>query len=299
MQLWPRKAVRDSDGADMLEAFLVAGVVALLTIRAFLALTGYPQLGGENLHIAHMLWGGLLMLMGLILLLGFWNPAVRLLASLLGGVGFGTFIDELGKFITKDNDYFFQPTIALIYVIFIALFLVVRILFSYRPLTEQEQSINEQLRAVLERAGGEGARTDFVREGRERLTRTYQRLVLHPLFRTAIVLLFVGVAVSRVATVVGIEFFGAHRGGVTVDGIRALASFANSAFVVVGALRLRHSRLEAYRWFRRSVLVSILVIQFYVFLDSQLLALGGLAVDLLLYAALGFMIAREQAAARE
>jgi hypothetical protein len=300
MWIWPRHAVRDSEGADMLEVFLVAAVVALLAIRGFLALTGYPQIGGEHLHIAHMLWGGLLMLAALMLLMGFWNPGVRMLACLLGGLGFGTFIDELGKFITKDNDYFFQPTIALIYGIFVGLFLIVRILYARTPLSRREQQANSQLREVLVPAKGSGAdETDVVRALRARMARGYERLVLQPLFQTAITLLFVGVAVSRVVTVVSIEFLGADRGGATVEGIRALASFANSAFVVIGAWCLRRSRLEAYRWFQRSLLVSILVIQFFVFLESQLLALGGLAVDLLLYAALGFMIAREQAVVRE
>jgi hypothetical protein len=295
MRVWPVNAVRDSEGADTLEVFLVAAVVALLAIRTFLALTGYPQIGGSTLHIAHMLWGGLLMLAGLMLLIGFWNPGVRVLAGLVGGMGFGTFIDELGKFITRDNDYFFQPTIALIYAIFVALFLVVRILYSRRPLSEHERRVNAELRAVLGADGQGEAGTDVFRRLAGRLARRYERIVLLPLFRTAITVLFAAVAVSRVATVLGIELFGRHPGGATVEGIRALATAANSAFVVIGALLLRRSRLQAYRWFQRALLVSILVIQFFVFLESQLLAVGGLAVDLLLYSALGFMIRREQA----
>ena len=44
-------------GEDLLENFLISAVTAVLLVRLFLYLTGYPQLGGAGLHIAHLLWG--------------------------------------------------------------------------------------------------------------------------------------------------------------------------------------------------------------------------------------------------
>ena len=60
-----RHLVRSAD-ADLLDTFLVSAVATLLIIRIFLEATGYPQLGGNGLHIAHVLWGGLGMLVAMI-----------------------------------------------------------------------------------------------------------------------------------------------------------------------------------------------------------------------------------------
>src|ERR1700730_7121862 len=64
-----RVFIRNFAAADLLELFMVAAVSAVLLIRFGLGLTGYPQLGGAGLHVAHMLWGGLLMVVALVLLL--------------------------------------------------------------------------------------------------------------------------------------------------------------------------------------------------------------------------------------
>lgn len=134
--------IRNISSGDFFEAFFVSAVTSILVIRFFLFLTDYPQLGGANFHIAHMLWGGFLMMIALILVFGFLNRSVYLSASIIGGIGFGAFIDELGKFITKDNNYFFQPTIALIYIIFVVLYFVLRRLSHGTKYTSTEYLIN-------------------------------------------------------------------------------------------------------------------------------------------------------------
>ncbi|HVF86739.1 MAG TPA: hypothetical protein VM866_04080, partial [Pyrinomonadaceae bacterium] len=137
-----RLLVRNFQAGTYLESFLVAAVASVLVIRLFLQLTGYPQIGGGGLHIAHMLWGGLLMLAAMIILLSFLNRAAARVAAVAGGIGFGTFIDEVGKFVTSDNDYFFQPAVAMIYVIFILIFLTIRAIHKERTYSSAEYLVN-------------------------------------------------------------------------------------------------------------------------------------------------------------
>src|SRR3954452_23285705 len=136
-----RLPVRSAE-SELLDTFLVSGVASVLIIRIFLEATGYPQLGGGGLHVAHVLWGGFGMLVAMVLLLGFVASTTRHVAAVVGGAGFGAFIDELGKFVTSDNDYFFRPTAALLYAMFVVLFLVVRQVRRYRGLTPRECLVN-------------------------------------------------------------------------------------------------------------------------------------------------------------
>lgn len=118
--------VRRYDFVQKLEWFLISAVVMILVIRTQLWLTNYPQLGGSGLHIAHLLYGGIFMVVAIWFGLIYLNRWSRSVAAVLGGIGFGFFIDELGKFITEDNDYFFKPAAGIIYIIFIIMFLVIR-----------------------------------------------------------------------------------------------------------------------------------------------------------------------------
>lgn len=125
-------------GSSSAEAFVLIAIATILITRLYLELTGYPQIGGGNLHIAHALWGGALMMVALLinwLVLGF---GARLAAVVLGGIGFGLFLDEIGKFVTKDNDYFYGPAAEIMYILVILILVGARVVRGFRPFTARE-----------------------------------------------------------------------------------------------------------------------------------------------------------------
>jgi hypothetical protein len=118
MSKYPKKirTVVERDHAEFyLLTFLVAFAVTVIITRVFLQLTGFPQIGNSVLHIAHALWGGLLLFIAVLSPLTLANRWAIQASALLGGIGIGLFIDEVGKFITQTNDYFYPPALSLIY----------------------------------------------------------------------------------------------------------------------------------------------------------------------------------------
>jgi hypothetical protein len=118
-----QKKVRSAVRRDHAESYsltsLVAFAVTVIITRVFLELSGYPQIGNDVLHIAHALWGGLLLFVAALLPLVWANRWASQASALLGGIGTGLFIDEVGKFITQANDYFYPPSLSIIYGFFL------------------------------------------------------------------------------------------------------------------------------------------------------------------------------------
>ena len=81
----------------------------------------------------------------------------------------------------------------------------------------------------------------------------------------------------------------------STEGLLSIVTVIAGTILVAGLLFLRSSLLTAFHWFRRSVLVSLLVAQPLAFYEQQWTALVGLAVNLVLLSALEFGIARESA----
>ena len=330
-----RGLILNLEAGELLELFLVSAVCAVLAIRGFLAAAGYPQIGGEGLHIAHMLWGGAFMVVAFILLFTFLNREMARLAALLGGVGFGTFIDELGKFITSDNDYFFQPTIGLIYIIFIVVFLVLRAARRARavtPRTALANALNQipmsldrplehgkkaeimdllaqanpshpltpHLRAYVEGMEPASAiQSDYYSRFREWAILLYVRIVQHSRFAVLLPALLLTWGISQAVALAYLAY------GISIEDVgwtqyaQAGAMAVTVACVAVGIWAWRSSRARAYRWYMRGALVSIFITQVFVFFHSQLAAISGLTVNVLTYATVAFMANLEEEARTE
>ena len=128
-----RRPVRRPRGDTYLLLTLLSFALSVSLTRLFLALTGYPQLGGGALHISHVLWGGLLLFLAAMLPLVVANRWAYRVTAILAGIGIGLFIDEVGKFMTQSYDYFFPPAAPIIYAFFLICVLLYLQISKPRP----------------------------------------------------------------------------------------------------------------------------------------------------------------------
>lgn len=147
-----RKLIRRLHAEQYLLLTLISFAVSVSLTRLLLYLTGYPQLGNDELHIAHVLWGGLILFIAVLLNMLFANRLLRIWSAILAGIGVGLFIDEVGKFITQSNDYFYPSAAPIIYGVFLLTLLVY---ITYRrkkhpDAREELYAITQQLEEILD-----------------------------------------------------------------------------------------------------------------------------------------------------
>jgi uncharacterized membrane protein YdcZ (DUF606 family) len=321
---------RSYDLHSRLTTLLVCAVSTVLLTRSFLAATGYPQVGNSSLHIAHVLWGGLLLTAALIATLAFLSPSAKSVAAVMGGIGFGLFIDEVGKFVTKDVNYFYKPAIAIIYVSFVVLFGVIRVL-ARRGFTADEAvlialdslqrsavgTLTDERRAetlaLLQSTGASGplvdgitplldrapAQDDELRPAERverRLHAAWRRLSGFRYFEEivyAVLLVAAAVSLAEIGWLLR-DGFG-HLG--FSEKAFAITTIVADAMVLVGALELRRSRYRALRWFEHAVLLQITVGQVFLYTTEQLAATADLFALLVLWVLLRYGIRFESAPA--
>jgi hypothetical protein len=317
---------RSYDLHHHLTTLLVCGVATVIFTRAFLAAAGYPQVGGSKFHIAHVLYGGLLLLVALICTLAFLSPASKPVAAVLGGIGFGLFIDEVGKFVTKDVNYFYKPAIAIIYVAFLALFGVFRFLARRRftadeavligleslqrsavgALTDERRTrvlrllrdapgpLADGVRSLLTQAPAEHDEPSVLEQATALLRRRWTALTAHPRFRQLIFAVLLLVALVSAVEVGWLVRHGLGDLTFSQKAFTATTVVADAA-LVVGAVRLRDSLLDALHWYDHAVLIEITVGQVFLYTSEQLAATLDLAGLLVLWALIRWGIHFESA----
>ncbi|TME32587.1 MAG: hypothetical protein E6I62_05680, partial [Chloroflexi bacterium] len=114
-----RRPVRREGAEHYLFLTLISFAGTVIATRTFLDLTGYPRIGGGELHIAHALFGGLFLFVASLLPLVLAGRSVYRASAVLGGIGIGLFIDEVGKLITSQNNYFYPAAAPIIYATFV------------------------------------------------------------------------------------------------------------------------------------------------------------------------------------
>ncbi|ROS74450.1 hypothetical protein [Cellulomonas sp. PhB143] len=306
---------RDPASGRYLTGFFVVTVTTVLLVRGLLAATGYPQVGGAGLHVAHVLWGGLAMALAVIVLLSFVGPTARPLAAVLAGIGFGLFVDEVGKFVTSDNDYFFAPTAAIVYVVVVALVLVAEALHGRREHHPSEYLAGAVDRAAAGIAGGFTARAraearhlaergsgapgaeevaalvdavvdddaelvDPVAALGSRVQGVARRMLAAR--RLPWVLLALTALTVGAETVLGLL----ANEGVTrwvAVGLLASSALVLVAMVLAGAAALRGEATAAWDWLYRGTLVGLLLVQVCAFRALSWPAAGGAVVLLAVY----------------
>ncbi len=312
------------------EVFFVSSVATILLVRMILAATGWPQLGGGKIHFAHLLWGGIGMLLAFILFMAMQGRLWDFLATLSAGIGFGLFLDELGKFITSDNDYFFQPVVAIIYVLFVVLFFVFRALgrvdkmgpetalvnsFDFakeavmRAMSPGErdealyvlgradqsdpmvQALSEVLRQVDPPGGGPNA----AQRAWGRAHDWWTRLVARRGFRRFVLWWFI---LTTLVWLLNPIWYAADGSSLTLMDLGGMLSgTATGVCTILGIVHWRRSKLHAYRWFERGALIAILVGEFFSFYQYQIWAIFGLVWMLVQLAVIRSMISVELEAA--
>lgn len=331
---WLRRRIptRAIDAAAYLQAFVLSGVVTVLALRAYLRATGYPQLGAGGLHIAHVLWGGLLLAVGLGVALVFLGSGPRTAGAIVGGIGFGLFIDEVGKFVTTRTDYFYAPAAGIIYGAFALLVVLTQAVRGRTRLTGAERTANaldmvlsglpggltDRRRIdVLHLVRGTGPTTeaamarllDAVPRREPPPVRFWQRaadrarrLAAWLAARRWLVWPVVGyLVVEPLVTVVAVVLDGVtgeldqqrEWGAVLGTSVSALITAVLS---LRAAWLLRRDRVDAFRLFKLAILVDLLFGQIFNFTVNQFGAVSALAVDLLL---LGVVTAEHRRLVRE
>jgi len=273
--------VKRGDADERVLAMLMAGVATVLGARLILKLTNNASLGSGDWHIAHVLLGGLLMTVAMILEISWYGSRVKQWSAALFGIGIGFFIDEIGKFITRDNDYFFQPAVMMIYVFFVMIYLFYRHLKKIEGKNAMSKEL-DQIEEIIDRKMG----IKYKISGVERGWKWMKKQAYYGFFRKRVVLNML--AVVAIVYIVGgildliiiIPKFGQYNmNEYRMFYLKSVMDGLTAVFFTLGLWWvMRKWRIRGINFFQYGLLVNIFlgsVFKFYLDQVSAVFSLGA------------------------
>lgn len=273
--------VERKNASDNILTLLVWAVVAVLGMRLLFEIAGKVQISFGVWHIAHMLWGGLLMLISIFILTAFGSKKARNWAMVTAGMGWGLFIDEIGKFLTKDNNYWFRPAVIFIYLSFVIIFLAYRWLeIKQEKYRLTKPSAWEALIARISRS-------------------TYNRIFRKKVVLAGLTAYSAYYAIDKIVDscriifsknrLVMVEKFNQNysfvsRGDDYLIAMKIVSELTVSIMFIIGIiLFINRKRTLGIKFYKNGLLMSILLTSVFRFYFEQFSAVFGLILDMLVY----------------
>jgi len=275
--------IRKENASESILQMLMWAVGTVLTTRLWLEINEYKSIAFGEWHIAHVLFGGILMLAAILTTIVWEGVKAQQMAIILSGIGWGWFVDEIGKFITRDNDYFFRPAIIFIYVSFILLFLL------YRRLAKGEKD--------------KGIGLKIIKLATKIVDVTYTKMLKKKLTLILLGLYSIYFSIDKLWDAVRILASG-EKMAVITRFYRDYDFFSRTDTYMIGFMlgfdllmaiifltgwywMAKRKRMRAIEYFQYGLLVNILLGSIFKFYFEQFSAVFGLAVNIVIWRLLG------------
>lgn len=278
------------DASEMVLLTMIWSVGSILITRLWFELTGNPKIAFGGWHIAHVLFGGMAMMASILIEMIYVGKKPKNIAVVLGGIGWGLFIDEVGKFVTMDNDYWFRPAVIIIYISFVLMFLL------YRRLAKGETDGGMDLK--------------ILKLGARILNITYDKLLRRRMILVVLSLYSVYFSVDKIVDAVNIllsqekmviierfyrdyDFF--SRTDTYMIGFKTMFDTMAAVLFVVGWYWMsRNKRDRAVGYFQQGLLVNILLVSIFKFYFEQFSGVFWLVLNVLMWWLLGELKAKHK-----
>jgi len=259
--------VKRENASELVLTVMIWGLLGLLGTRLYLEIMGYPQIAKGDWHIAHAFSGGMIMTLGVMIDFIFLGNKIKKFAAAVFGLGLGMFIDEIGKYLSKDNDYFFQPAIILMYVFFVILFLVYKYLErgQAKPDTWTEWGWEKRMWAWIRRV-------------------TYQKLFRRKIVIYTLLIVAGWYVVAGIGDAIYLWGTFKKNNDINMLTFKSMADLMVALMFGAGIYMVsRKKQKRGLNFFRYGLLVNIFLSSIFKFYFEQFSAVAGVAASVMVY----------------